>query len=98
MARSLQNIRKKRHVARALDGVREQALLLVGDRRDPARNDLAALRDEALQKLDVLVVDFWRIGAGERTRLFAPEEGTPLPTAFAAAAIASAAFATFAAA
>src|ERR1051326_8922151 len=47
MARSLQYIGKQRHVARALDGVREQALLLLGNRGDAAGHDLAALRDEA---------------------------------------------------
>src|SRR2546421_5618421 len=40
-----------------------------GNRGDPARHDLAALGHVTLQQLDVLVVDFRRIGAGERTGL-----------------------------
>jgi len=72
-------------------------LLLVGDRRDAAGYDLAALRDEALQELDVLVIDLGRVGARERARLLAPKERTAL-SALAAATIASAAVATFAAA
>src|SRR3974377_1063977 len=41
-------------IARALDCLRELALLLRRDRGDPARHDLAALRYVALQQLDVL--------------------------------------------
>ena len=46
------------------------------------RHDLAALGDEALQQLHVLVVDLRRIGAGERAGLLAAEEGTALSAAF----------------
>ena len=60
--------------ARALDRLRELALLLGGDRGDAARHDLAALGDVALQQPHVLVVDLRRIGAGERTGLAAAEE------------------------
>src|SRR5690242_5994977 len=82
MARSLQNIGKQRHVPCALDGVREQALLLVGNGRDAAGYDLAALRDETLKELHVLVVDLGRIGTGERARFLAPEKRAALPAAF----------------
>src|SRR5579871_158737 len=95
-SRSVQHIGKQRHEPRALDGVGEDALFLVGDGRDAAGHDLAALGDIPLQQLDVLVVDLGRVGAGERAGLLAPEERTALSafaatsTAFAAAAVASA--------
>src|ERR1700760_4910510 len=60
--------------AGALDRLGELALLLRRYRRDAARHDLAALGDEALQQLHILVVDLRRVGAGERARLAAPEE------------------------
>src|SRR6185312_15713601 len=70
--------------AGALDRLGELALLLRGDRGDAARHDLAALRQEALQQLHVLVVDLRRVGAGEGAGLAPPEEGPP-PTGGAAA-------------
>src|ERR1700709_1385720 len=101
----VQNVGKQRHVARALDRVGEQTLLLVRHRRDAAGHDLAALGDEALEQLHVLVVDLRRVGATERAGLLATEEGTalaafaataasPTPAAFARAAIAAAAAGT----
>src|SRR5262249_44337220 len=72
------DVRQKRHETRALDGEREQTLLAGGHRGDARRHDLAALRDEALQELHVLVVDPGRIGAGERTGFLAPEKRAPL--------------------
>src|SRR5699024_7968728 len=63
-------------IARALDGTRQFALLLGRNRGDPTRHDLASFGDEAAQKLDVLVVDLRRVGAGEGTGLAATEEGT----------------------
>src|SRR5690606_24253171 len=60
--------------ARPLDRLREQALLLRRDRGDAARHDLAALGDEPLQKLDVLVVDLRRVRSGEGAGLAPPEE------------------------
>src|SRR5882672_3612973 len=60
--------------ARTLDGLRQLALLLGGDRGDAARHDLAALGDVALQQPHVLVVDLRRIGAGEWTGLAAAKE------------------------
>src|ERR1700761_4070469 len=45
---SVHDVGKQGHEARALDRVRQQALLLVRHRRDARRHDLAALGDEAL--------------------------------------------------
>src|SRR5579862_8938205 len=63
---SADHVRQKPKEARTLDRLRKLTLLFRRDRRDAARNDLAALRHEALQQLDVLVIDLRRIGAGER--------------------------------
>src|SRR6202035_3760979 len=60
--------------ARTLDRLGELTLLFRRDRGDTARHDLAALRHEALQQLDVLVIDLRRIGAGERAALAAAKE------------------------
>src|SRR5580693_4795992 len=60
--------------ARTLDRLGELTLFLRRDRRDAARHDLAALRYEALQQLDVLVIDLRRIGAGEWAALAAAKE------------------------
>src|SRR6476646_11516680 len=76
MASSLfQQVRKEGEEARTLDGLGQQALLLGRDRGDAARHDLAALREEALQELHVLVVDLRRVIAGEGAGLATPEEG-----------------------
>src|SRR5690348_7650520 len=61
--------------ARALDRLRELALLLGRHRGDAGGHDLAALGDVTLQQLHVLVVDLRRIGARERAGLAAAEEG-----------------------
>src|SRR5580704_5172413 len=89
----LHDVGQQRHEAGALDGVGQNALLLVADRGDARRHDLAALGNEALQELDVLVVDLGRIIAGEGAGLLAAEEGT----ARAVLAAATAAFAVAAA-
>src|SRR5664279_5021352 len=72
----LHDIGQQRHEAGALDGVGQNALLLVADRGDARRHDLAALGNEALQQLDVLVVDLGRVIAREGAGLLAPEKGT----------------------
>src|SRR3569833_127923 len=82
---SLHDVRQQRHEAGALDGVRQDALLLVADRGDAGGHDLAALGDEALQQLHVLVVDLRRVGAGEGAGLLAAEEGTARAVAAAVA-------------
>src|SRR5919106_1291201 len=66
--------RQQRQDTRALHRPGERPLLLGGHCGDPARHDLAALGDEPLQQLDVLVVDLRRILGGERTGLAPPEE------------------------
>src|SRR6185312_4807813 len=81
----LQQIGQEGEEAGALDRLGELALLLGRDRGDAARHDLAALRQEALQQLHVLVVDLRRVGAGEGAGLAPPEEG-PAPAGAAAAA------------
>src|SRR5690606_38197173 len=72
---SADDVGQKREEARALDGAGEFTLLLGGNRRDAARNDLAALRDVALQELHVLVIDLRGVGAGEGAGLATAEEG-----------------------
>src|SRR6266403_1608552 len=51
------HVRQQGHRAGVLDGVGELALMPRAAARDPARNDLAALGDEAAQATHVLVVD-----------------------------------------
>src|SRR5207244_13040814 len=50
-------VRQQGHRARALDGVGELALVARAAAGDPARDDLAALGDQAAQAAHVLVVD-----------------------------------------
>src|SRR5581483_8508365 len=79
---------QQRHVAGALDRVRQHALLLVRYRRDARRHDLAALRNEALEQLHIFVVDARGVRAREGTGLLAAEEG-PALSAVAAATLAA---------
>src|SRR6185312_445058 len=81
-----QRIGQEAQEARTLDRLRELALLLGRDRGDAARHDLAALGDEALQQLHVLVVDLGRVRAREGAG-FAPAEERP-PRGRASAALA----------
>src|SRR3569833_537825 len=86
----LHDVGQQRHEAGALDGVGQDALLLVADGGDAARHDLATLGNEALQELDVLVVDLGRVRAREGAGLLATEErttGAVLTTATAAFAV-----------
>src|SRR5579884_4473102 len=73
--RLFHHIRQQAEKTRPLDRLGKLALPLGRDRGDPAGNDLAALRDEALQELDVFVVDLWRVRSREGAGLPAPEEG-----------------------
>src|SRR5690348_8355617 len=68
----------------SLDRLREFALLQGRHGADARRHDLAALRNEALQQLDVLVIDLRRMGPGERAR-FTPTEERPARLLAAAA-------------
>src|SRR4051812_14929902 len=72
----LHDVGQQRHEAGALDGVGQNALLLVADRGDARRHDLAALGNEALQELDVLIVDLGGVIAREGAGLLAAEERT----------------------
>src|SRR6202451_4690613 len=76
-------VRQQPKEARTLDRLGELTLLLRRDRGDAARHDLAALRHEALQELDVLVIDLRRVGAGERAALAAAKERPGSPSASA---------------
>src|SRR5512134_1980990 len=67
------HIRQQREEPGAFDGARQLTLLGRRDRRDAARHDLAALRDEPLQQLEILIVDCGRVGAGKWAAL-APAE------------------------
>src|ERR1043165_7951480 len=70
------DVRKQTQEPRALDGAGELTLLLGGDRRDPARHDLAGLGAGAHQELGILVGDLRRIRTRERTGLAAAKERT----------------------
>src|ERR1700687_1117887 len=70
------HVRQQTEETRALDGAREFALLLGGDRGDAARHDLAALGDVTHQKLGILVVDLRRIRTRERAGLAAAKKRT----------------------
>src|SRR5579863_9283476 len=70
------NVRKQTEETCALDGAREFALLLGGNRGDAARHDLAALGNVAHQELGILVVDLRRIRTRERAGLAAAEKRT----------------------
>src|SRR3984885_2501187 len=95
----LQIVGQQAEKARALDRLRQFALLASRDRGDARRHDLTALGDEALQQLHVLVVDLGGVWAGKRARL-APAEKRPACSAAARtfAAVAAAVSATVAAA
>ena len=71
-AAALVDIGQKREKARALDGLGQFALLLCRYGRDAARHDLAALGNEAAQKMHVLVIRFFR------ALFFKPEKGQVL--------------------
>src|SRR3984957_10384259 len=61
----LHDIGQQRHEAGALDGVGQNALLLVADGGDAAGHDLAALGNIALQQLHILVINLGRVIARE---------------------------------
>src|ERR1700726_879736 len=92
--RLFQGVGQEGEEARTLDRLGELALLLGRDGGDAARHDLAAFGNEALQQLDVLVVDLRRARPREGAGFATPEEGT----ARAAAGTAAATVAAFAAA
>src|SRR5690606_36251151 len=70
----LHGVRQQRKEARALDRLRQLALVLGRDRSDARRHDLAAFADVALQQAGVLVVDRRGVVAPERIDLPAAEK------------------------
>src|SRR5512141_1814899 len=62
-------VRQQRHLARVLDGIGDEALLLHGHTGDPTRTDLAAVGDELAQQCGVLVVDVLDLRRLERVGL-----------------------------
>src|SRR5688572_13182478 len=69
---------QQREEARALDRVRQLALVAGGGAGDTRRDDLAGLVDEVLERLDVFVVDPLGFLGGEAAELAAAEQ-RPLP-------------------
>src|SRR5215208_5107376 len=69
---------QQREEARALDRVRQLALVAGGGAGDARRDDLAGLVDEVLEHFDVLVVDPLDLVGGEAAELAAAEQ-RPLP-------------------
>src|ERR1700737_408187 len=70
-ARLLHHVGKQAEKPRPFYRLRKLALSLGRNRRNAARPNLSPLRDEALQQLDILVVDLWRVRTRERAG-FAP--------------------------
>src|SRR5262245_6286319 len=68
-AGSPRHVRQERHLARPLDGDRDLALMPATRSGDPARPDLALLRDVAPELVVVLVVDFLDLLATEEAVL-----------------------------
>src|SRR5579859_1289233 len=69
----LRGERQQRDVAGLLDGVGQTALARSTDAGDAARHDLAALGDEAVQHLDVFVIDVVDLLDAEAAHFLAPE-------------------------
>src|SRR3954447_23995240 len=62
-------VRQQGHLPRVLDGLGNLALLLHRNAGDPTGSDLAAVRDELPQDVDVLVIDLLDSRALERVLL-----------------------------
>src|SRR3970040_602441 len=67
------HVRQQGHRPGALDGVGELALMARAAARDAARDDLAALGDEAAQAAHVLVIDEADLGRTALANLPPPE-------------------------
>src|SRR5262245_57163447 len=67
-------VRQQRQVARALHGDRELTLIVRLRPGDPAGNDLAGLRDVALEDAEILVVDLLDAFGSEAAELAAAEK------------------------
>src|SRR5207247_5613606 len=91
-------IRDERDLARALDRRLQLALVHRAGAGDAARQDLAALRHEWADQLDVLVIDVVDLVRAELADLAAPEQRPPLTLRLVARFLVAAAAAAAAAA
>src|SRR5215213_8540250 len=89
--RLLRRIRDERQLTRPHDGGAQLALVHRAGARDPARQDLGALRHERHQQLDVLVVDVVDLVRAELADLAATEHRPPLSAVLALSGRAAAA-------
>src|SRR3546814_6758239 len=71
----LHDVGEQADVAGALDRLCQLALLLGGHRGEPRRDDLAALRQIALEQADVLVIDDRCVLLAEGAGLAAADKG-----------------------
>src|SRR5688572_18196149 len=78
MGTSVRHVRNERDLTRALDGGLQLALVHRAGARDTARQDLAALRHERADQLDVLVVDVVDLVRAELADLAPAEHRPPL--------------------
>ena len=76
LATALVHVRQQRQLTRALDGASDLHLMAPARAGDPARADLALLRDELAQRDDILVVDLVDLVAAVLTGL-APSAADP---------------------
>src|SRR5205809_4292026 len=81
---SVRHIRNQRDLPRALDRRLELALVHRAGARDPPRQDLAALRHERRDQLDVLVVDVVDLVRAELADFAAAEQCAALSLSFVA--------------
>src|SRR5262245_17076151 len=81
----VRHVRDQRDLARALDRRLQLALVHRAGARDAPRQDLAALRDERADQLDVLVVDVVDLVRAELADLAAAEERAALSLRLVAA-------------
>src|ERR1700704_4496233 len=78
LAPTLVDVGQQRELASALDGARDLHLVAPAGARDPARANLALLRDELAQRGDILVVDLLDLVAAVLAGLAAaPAGGAP---------------------
>src|SRR5262245_15024721 len=81
----VRDVRDQRDLARALDRRLQLTLVHRAGARDAPRQDLAALRDERADQLDVLVVDVVDLVRAELADLAAAEQRAALPLGLVAA-------------
>src|SRR5262245_1584097 len=91
---SVGHVRNERDLPRPLERDLQLALVHRAGARDPARQNLAALRDERPEQLHVLVVDVVDLVRAELADFSTPEQRPPLPLLPIAALLVAAAAAT----